>query len=156
MRGFTLIELLVVVAIIGMLASVALGSLNVARAKARDASIRSHVRQMATMMGLQFSDTGSYTNLNVGWDYTPGDCAGSFTGTYAAKMREMCSKITQLNSGSGIYTGVTAGGTNDTHYSIMAFLPSKGTWYCVGSGGGTSDSTAVGGPFTGAGCPANP
>lgn len=37
MKGFTLIELLVVVAIVGILASVVLASLNSSRAKGRDA-----------------------------------------------------------------------------------------------------------------------
>jgi len=37
-RGFTLIELLVVVAIIGLLSSIALASLNTARDKARNAA----------------------------------------------------------------------------------------------------------------------
>ena len=51
-KGFTLIELLVVIAIIGLLSTMAVVSLNSARAKARDAKRLSDVRQMANVLAI--------------------------------------------------------------------------------------------------------
>ncbi|OGI91476.1 hypothetical protein A2933_01915 [Candidatus Nomurabacteria bacterium RIFCSPLOWO2_01_FULL_46_18] len=67
-RGFTLIELLVVVAIIGMLSSIVLASLNGARAKARDAKKISEFRQLTISLALYFDKYGKYPNdgANVG------------------------------------------------------------------------------------------
>ncbi len=49
-EGFTLIELLVVVAIIGMLASLILASLNSARTKARDSRRLSDLKEIANLI----------------------------------------------------------------------------------------------------------
>ena len=65
-RGFTLIELLVVIAIIGILSSTVLVSLNTARAKARDASRKQTLNQIATALELRYSDTGNYPG-SAGW-----------------------------------------------------------------------------------------
>ena len=59
-KGFTLIELLVVVAIIGMLSSVVLSSLNTARGNARDAKRLQDGRQVATAIELYYNTTNSY------------------------------------------------------------------------------------------------
>jgi general secretion pathway protein G len=68
-KGFTLIELLVVTAIVGVLASVILISLNEAREKGRVAVAVANMRQVATAIQLYYSDTGKY----------PSDCDRSCT-----------------------------------------------------------------------------
>lgn len=68
-RGFTLIELLVVVAIIGLLSSVILASLNGARLKGRDARRLSDIKQMQVALELYYDDNGN--------KYPPSTGAGS-------------------------------------------------------------------------------
>ena len=59
-KSFTLIELLVVVAIMGMLASLAIVSLNNARARARDTRRVADIKQIQTALELFFSDHHEY------------------------------------------------------------------------------------------------
>ncbi len=66
--GFTLLELLVVVAIIGILSSVVLASLNGARMKARDSKRISDLRQIKTALELFYDTNGYYPQSGCGWD----------------------------------------------------------------------------------------
>ncbi len=58
-RGFTLIELLVVVAIIGILSSVVLASLNSARIKGADAAIKANLANMRGQAAIYYDGTGN-------------------------------------------------------------------------------------------------
>ncbi len=66
-KGFTLIELLVVIAIIGLLASVVMMSLGLARAKARDVKRRADLKQIMTAMELYYSDYNTFQVVSSGY-----------------------------------------------------------------------------------------
>ena len=82
-NGFTLIELLVVVAIVGLLSSVVLSSLNQARGRARDARRIQDLAQINNALALYADDNGgSYPdpapgNDAVGPSFQPDDNATS-------------------------------------------------------------------------------
>ncbi|MCC2631080.1 MAG: gspG [Candidatus Paceibacter sp.] len=59
-KGFTLIELLVVIAIISLLSAMVLGTLNTARAKARNAKRMSDLHQITLALNLYYQNNGNY------------------------------------------------------------------------------------------------
>ena len=81
-NGFTLIELLVVIAIIGILSSVAMTSLNGARARARDARRLSDAKQIVIALEMYKSTyvqyPGNTDSDDSGWDrgYSGGTASG--------------------------------------------------------------------------------
>ena len=65
-RGFTLIELLVVIAIIGILSAVVLASLNTARTKGNDASVKSNLDTIRTQSAIFYDTNNGYSTCPSG------------------------------------------------------------------------------------------
>lgn len=63
-RGFTLIELLISIAIIGLLSSVVLLSVGVARDKASDSKYKAELTQLRNALELYYIDNGHYPTMN--------------------------------------------------------------------------------------------
>ena len=100
-KGFTLIELLVVVAIIGILSSVVLASLNGARGRGADAAVKSNLANMRAQAEMVY-------------DNAPGSYAGVCADTTITSM------LTSAGAAAGITSAiVTAAGTAGTSTSIL-------------------------------------
>lgn len=171
MRGFTLIELLVVISIIGFLSSIVLTSLSEARLKARDANLKLQLSEFQKLMELEYSDTGSYANLQKGWASNSNDCtAKSFGGNYSSKALSICNQLVSLSEdgffpnpppgGYRFHTGTQAGQLDPNDYkrafSIIVYLPGKQAYFCIGSGGKSDDTSTVGLAWNQPGCYTNP
>lgn len=116
-KGFTLIELLVVVAIIGILASIVLVSLNSARAKGRDASAK-----------------GSMSSLRAAAEIWYDDHNGQYTGFCT----DSTSTSLPLLSAAEKETGLPAGGStcNEGPVNFAASIKlNSGRYFCVDSSG---------------------
>ena len=72
-KGFTLIELLVLIAIIGLLSTLAVVSLNSARGKARDAQRVSDVKQISTALEIFFASEDTYLACEISGVAIAGD-----------------------------------------------------------------------------------
>jgi type II secretion system protein G len=66
-QGFTLIELLVVIAIVGLLSSVVMSSLSLARRKSRDTQRVANLRVLRDALNFYYQDNGTYPSTGGAW-----------------------------------------------------------------------------------------
>lgn len=138
-KGFTLIELLVVIAIIGLLSSVVLAGLNVARIQALDAKRLSDMHQMQIALELYYD---SFNNRYPNSDF--GGCGGwdsSGNGTF----------ITPLVSNNFLPTHLLDSRINNSCGNYAYYRYSAGSYSCDVSKGayyvlGVRDMESTGNP----------
>jgi prepilin-type N-terminal cleavage/methylation domain-containing protein len=142
-KGFTLIELLVVVAIIGILASVVLASLNTARGKGADAAVKANLANIRAQAELQYDTYGCYTLSGACNSTTPAAvAAGACPAAGAANI------FGQANINAAITAAQTAGGyasacsatVGGTAWAVATILKTAtaataGSGWCVDSTG---------------------
>lgn len=146
-RGFTLIELLVVIAIIGILSSVVLASLGLARYKASDAEVKSNLSDARAQAELFYSSNGN--------SYTAGGndvcVSGALAGTEKGIYDFVQSAATAVGIGS-VSVNASAGGAgiavcNSSADLWVAEVPLKvpgAGFFCFDStNGGTTSPTSL-------------
>ncbi len=168
-KGFTLIELLVVVAIIGILASVVLASLNSARNKGKDAAIQAQLSNMRGQAELYYSTNGTYgfnsgaagAALGVanGVTILPGtSCTANHAnapGTTMFGTASTSSGLQQLIFGACSSGATTINAAVDTAasttvgakaWAVEANGVSANAWFCVDSSGQSKSYSQAGAP----------
>ena len=161
-KGFTLIELLVVVAIIGILSSIVLASLNTARKKGADASAKGSMSSMRASAELYYDTWNDYGTSGAGYGAVA-DIAGT-TGTDIANSNSMCEydSIVDLANGVNNQNGNAVNCQIEdapASYTLWTLL-NDGRTYCVDSTGfaghldntGTFTTPAAAGGVNGVSC----
>jgi prepilin-type N-terminal cleavage/methylation domain-containing protein len=155
-KGFTLIELLVVISIISLLSSVVLASLNTARGKGADASIKSNLSQIRTQAELYYDINGDYATIPGGTSNLQCDPYAEarivFKDTVVKKA--LISAMTQSGVSNNFSTSGIVCSTNAspaTSWAISVPLKSVPTnSWCVDS---TGKSKQITGAITTSACP---
>lgn len=147
--GFTLIELLVVVAIIGILASVVLASLNTARAKGADAAVKSNLDSARAQAALFYDSNGSsyMGTANSATDVcNTAGLAGGVTGIYPMVLAAASAGGSIVGTELTTASSATLTICNPSANAFAAEAPLKsvaGTNWCIDSTGNSKQVTGL-------------
>lgn len=136
-RGFTLIELLVVVAIIGILASVVLASLNSARNKGADAAIKANLANVRPQAEIYYDSNGAYSSAVVTF---PGNCTTANSVFIDATVTNAISALTTASGSAPVCVLGGTAGSKASSWSMSSVLKTSGSW-CVDSTGASVSGT---------------
>jgi prepilin-type N-terminal cleavage/methylation domain-containing protein len=156
--GFTLIELMVVVAIVGLLASTVLASLQNSRVSARDVQRIQEARQLVNALELYRNQNGQYPCSGVSMACAAGTAGGAaevilknMSGTYAGMAATLRTGLSfnpnrdAINATSLAYrvrsTSGDDNGTDPTSYTIVVYQEQPNTYCEINIGAGHSGYT---------------
>jgi type IV pilus assembly protein PilA len=128
-KGFTLIELLVVIAIIGLLSSISIYAVNIARMKARDSKRIYDIKQIQKALEIYYDNNSQYPSTGTSWQCscTTGNCASG--GTWQGVLQPLVAE--------GLLNELPIDPINEiigSEYFCYEYTPPTFTsgWYCNG------------------------